>query len=107
MERKRWTSEENNILIEEVKRNFDNLSEAFRITSIRLNRSINAVSCHWYQHLSNPESKSYIGGSCFIGVSIEKRYKNRKICTKKSKQVPEPHKKSLWRKLLKLLGIDK
>ena len=64
-------------------------------------------SCHWYQHLSNPESKSYIGGSCFIGVSIEKRYKNRKICTKKSKQVPEPHKKSLWRKLLKLLGIDK
>lgn len=105
MERRRWTSRENEILIEEIKKNFDNLQEAFRIASRKLNRSHKAVQYHWYSCLSNPESKSYIGGTCFIGVSIEKRTRNRKVYTKKSIQEPKFHKRSLWKKLLSLLGI--
>ncbi len=107
MKYKKWTTEEDEILVKAVKDNFDNLQKGFREVAKELNRTISAVKQRWYSALSNPESKAYVGSSCFIGFGINKHYRNRKnYCAEYSKLEPEKSNPSIWGKILKLLGIN-
>lgn len=107
IKRKRWTTEDDEIVIQAVKDNFDNLSKGFREAAAKLNRTYNAVITRWYHVLSNPESKGYMGNSCFIGFSAEKRYINRKVHIEGfTKQEPIKSATSVWKKILKLLKLN-
>lgn len=107
MKRKKWTAEEDNMIVQAVKDNFDNLQKGFREVAEKLGRTTSAVSSRWYLALSNPESKAYVGSSCFIGFGTEKRYPNRKNYREGySKQEPEKSAPSFWSRILKLLGIN-
>lgn len=104
--RKRWTHEEDEMLIQAVKDNFDNLIKGFRKVSEITGRTVNGVAYRWYQVLSNPENKNYIGSSCFISFGIEKRYANRKNYYEGfSKQEPKKQSPSLWKRICRILGI--
>lgn len=107
MKRKKWTTEEDNMIVQAVKDNFDNLQKGFREVAEKLGRTKKAVQYRWYEKLSNPESKAYVGSSCFIGFGIEKCYSNRKNYYEGySKQEPEKSAPSFWSRILKLLGIN-
>lgn len=107
MKHKKWTAEDDKILVEAVKDNFNNLQKGFRKVAEKLDRTTSAVANRWYTALSNPEHKAYVGSSCFIGFSKDKIYKNRKnYCEEYSKHEPEKTAPSLWSKILKLLGIN-
>lgn len=107
MKYKRWTAEEDNMIVQAVKDNFDNLQKGFREVAEKLGRTTRAVSNRWYLALSNPSSKAYVGSSCFIGFGTDKRYLNRKNYREGySKQEPEKSAPSFWSKILKLLGIN-
>lgn len=106
MKHKKWTAEEDNMVVQAAKDNFDNLQKGFREVAKELGRTTGAVSSRWYLVLSNPESKAYVGSSCFIGFGAEKRYLNRKnYMSGRSKQEPEKSAPSFWGRILKLLGI--
>ena len=106
--KRKWTTEEDEILVQIVKDNFDNLVKGFNEASIKLNRTVYAVQTRWYQTLSNPESKHYVGSTCFIGFGEKKRYANRKVYVQgHSKQGPEKSNPSLWNKILKFLSTVK
>jgi len=105
--RKKWTAEEDKLIVQAVKNNFDNLAKGFREVAKEIGRTPGAVTTRWYQVLSNPENKGYIGSSCFIGFGTDKRYPNRKNYREGySKQEPEKSAPSFWGRILKLLGIN-
>ena len=106
MIKKRWTEEENELLVQAVKDNFNNLTQAFNQVANTTNRTVKSVSGHWYAELSNPMSKQYIGSVCFIGFSEKKSNINRKnYIPNKSIIKPQGMIKSLWNKIIKLFII--
>ena len=105
MKHKRWTAEEDKIVIQAVKENFENLSNGFRKASKKLDRTTPAIHYRWYYELSNPESKHYIGSTCFLGFGINKHYSNRKNYYNSVKVTPVKQSKSLWNKILNILHI--
>lgn len=76
MARRRWTQEEEGILVQAVQANPHNLSDCFRLVASRLNRTEKAVTLHWYTSLnvsSNPRV-----GTLFMTISNDSLYINRK-----------------------------
>lgn len=103
---KKWTAEEDNMLVQAVKENPDNLSRGFREVAEKTGRTVGAISFRWYVHLSNPESKHYVGSRCFINMGEKKKYPNRKNYVEGySNQKPEKSTKTIWRKFLRILGF--
>lgn len=91
MANRRWTKQEDDILMKNVIENYDNLSQvAFPKTAIELERSINGCRQRWYL-LAKTQN------ICFTSISEKKALKNRKslpknyaadynqICKKKGK----------------------
>lgn len=101
-ERKKWTKEEDDILVQAIKANPHNKAEAFRIASKKMERDVTSCSNRWYRHLSNPESKSY-AGCMFTLIGHSSRLDNRTIATNNVQ--PIKTNKSLWGKIKKLLGL--
>lgn len=102
--KKRWTKEEDEILVQAIKDNFYNKSQTFREVALKINHSKNSCSIRWYKYLSNPYSKHYIG-CCFLTIGRESTLNNRTLnrqCT-----IIKPTKSSLtiWNKIKKFLGL--
>lgn len=104
VEHKRWTKEEDKILVQAIKANPHNKAEAFRSVSKKLDRTEGAISYRWYNYLSNPESKYYIG-CMFTMIGHSTRMNNRTISNKHTHINPTPIKKGIWGKIKKLLGL--
>lgn len=99
----RWTAEEEEILVQAVKANPQNLSQAFRNASEQLPfRTYASVALRWYRRLNNPESPHYIG-TCFVLLSSNKKSINSKVDNTQTKTTK--NKISIWKKIKKLLGI--
>lgn len=104
--RNRWTDEEDKILVQVIKANPHNKAEAFRETAKKVNHSKKCCSNRWYQVLSNPEHKKYVG-CMFTTIGIESRLDNRTIDSHRSYIKPVKNKKGLWAKIKALLNINK
>lgn len=94
---KKWTKEEEEILVQAIQANPHNISEALRTASATINRSFNACQFHWYGVLS-PKNKPDKTGVSFVSIGKHTICKNRKNTTK-------PERYSLWSKIKRLLKL--
>ena len=72
--KKKWTEEEEEILVQAVKANPHNLSKTFREIAEKLDRTEVAVKIQWY-------TKTRSRSICFVTVSQGKKFKNGKNYT--------------------------
>lgn len=102
--RTRWTKEEDEILVQAIKANPHNKAKAFREVSEKVGRNPKCCSSRWYQSLSNPHSKHYVG-CMFTMIGVHTRYDNRTINRDKAHITPTKNKRGLWAKVKALLGL--
>lgn len=98
---KRWTKEEEEILVQAIAANPHNLSEALRTASNTINRSFSACQFHWYVVLSPKDKPSKMGIS-FVSVGPNTVYKNRK---NSGTSMIQPEKSTIWSRIKRLLKL--
>lgn len=74
---RKWTKEDEEILVQAIKANPYNITDACRSVSYQLDRSIRACYMHWYLVLS-PKHNTAKTGVSFIAVTTNSCYINRK-----------------------------
>jgi hypothetical protein len=90
---KKWTNEEDALLVRQVRAFPQNLSRCFLIVAESTGRSQKAVQAHWYTKVSKkPENM------CFFTASPKHVSKNRKNGMGVSTT------ESLWRRLIRLIS---
>ena len=99
--KKRWTKEEEEILVQAIQANPHNISEALRTASATINRSFKACEFHWYMVLSSKDNPTKIGIS-FVSIGQNTIYKNRK---NSRTSIVQPDKSTLWSKIKRLLKL--
>lgn len=98
----KWTAREDKVLVQAIEANPQNKAKAFNIVAEKFKVGFSVPRNRWYNHLSNPESKHYVGCKVTL-LSSAIRYDNR---TRKSKyQQPVKMKKSIWDKIKSLLKL--
>lgn len=95
---KRWSKEEEQVLLNCVKENPNNLQKAFKLAAIELKRSISSCSNRWYQTLNKTEV-------CFVTIGTKTKNKNKKIVTDNTSDNTETVKATIWEKIKKLLKL--
>lgn len=97
--KRKWTKEEEELLVKTVKANFHNLAEAFRKVSEQTGRSKDAVCHHWYY-------KTRLNSTCFIAISKDNKMHNGKnyVPDCGHNTSPTTSNKTLWGKIKALLG---
>lgn len=98
---KRWTKEEEEILVQAIQANPHNISEALRTVSNTINRSLNACYFRWYKVLSPKNNPTKIGIS-FVSIGPNTIYKNRK---NSGVSMVQPEKSTLWSRIKRLLKL--
>ena len=98
---KRWTKEEEEILVQAIQANPHNLTEAIRTASNTINRSFNACQFHWYGVLS-PKNKPNKIGISFVSIGPNTIYKNRK---NSGTSTVQPEKSTIWSRIKRLLKL--
>ena len=93
---KKWTSAEDTQVVDQVRKSPTNLTQAFKEAARVTGRSEKACSNRWYKVLSKDKNNA-----CFITISSKHQSLNRKNGTGTKCN------KSLFTKILKLLGIIK
>lgn len=101
---KKWTAEEDNILVQAIIANPYNKAQVFRAIANQLNRTVKATEFRWYGVLSNPENKHYVG-CLYTLVGIHSRLDNRTVYKDNYTMLPKQHSKSIWTKIKKLLSL--
>lgn len=100
-----WTKEEDNILIEAVKKSPYNKAKAFRAASEELLlRDYDSCSNRWYRHLSNPENPHYV--KLFTTVSNNAlQLENRVVSRDNTPISPKIIKETFWKRIKRILGF--
>ena len=100
--RKRWTTEENNILVQAITANPHNIKEACRYAATKLEgRTPKACELHWYKVIAPANNPIKLGVS-FLAVGPKTIYKNRK---NSGSSTIQPEKNTLWARIKKLIGL--
>lgn len=93
-----YTKEEDNIILEEVKKKPENISKAFIAVSKKINRSVLGIRNHYYRYLiKNTQNKMF-----FI-ASPHKKLANYKVKRKGMKAVPKKNSLSKWQRIIAIL----
>lgn len=95
---KKWTKEEEDILVQAIKANPYNIKQACLKASKQLNRSHTACCIHWYNKLSVKNKTSV----SFMTISPNSIYINRKNTTN---TIVKPVKTTLWDKIKKFFKL--
>ena len=98
---KKWTKEEEEILVQAISANPHNISEALRTASATINRSFGACQFHWYGILS-PKNKPNKIGISFVSIGQNTIYKNRK---NSGTSTVQPEKSTIWSRIKRLLKL--
>jgi hypothetical protein len=91
--RRRWTSEEEQVLIDQLRINPSNLARAFRNTSNITGRSPHSIEQRWYNKVRQSET-------VFMTIGARNMSVNSKVSNN-----PQPVRLPIWRRILKLLGL--
>lgn len=99
---KKWTDEENNILVQAITANPHNIKEACRCATTKL-EGRTSIACyrHWYQAIA-PTNNPTKSGISFMTIGSKTIYKNRK---NSKNSIVQPEKSTLWTKIKKLVGL--
>ena len=100
--RHRYDEEEDALILQVADNYPQNLSEGFRELSDKLGLTPTALSSRYYKLKKQDLGK---GSYSFVVVSKKKVVKDRKVVRQGCPIKPEKNKVSLWRKILKLLGV--
>lgn len=95
--KKKWTKEEDKILIKEIKETPENLKSAFQRTGKKIGRTTSACMFRWYGVVSKMYNKD-VNSVCFAIYSSRKYGVNRKNV---SEDIPVKH-LSIWQRILKM-----
>ena len=97
---KKWTPEEDRVVIKQVQKHCDNLKLAFEESSrILEDRTTAAIAQRWYDYIRKDETKM----ACFAFVGKNMVIKNGKRPSRRIKK--QKHKVSIWEKVKKLLNL--
>lgn len=91
--RRRWTNEEEQVLIDQVRINPSNLTRAFRNASNIIGRSPHSCEQRWYGKVRHSEA---------VFMTIGAR--NMSVNSKNSDNT-QPVSVPIWRRILRLLGL--
>ena len=95
----RWTAEEEQVLTDQIKRNANNLMEAFRKAGNLINRSPGACAYHWYGVMLKNSNTAV----CLVTVGYKTKNINRKVVTDNTYNNTEKTTVSWWKKFLAFL----
>jgi len=99
--RKRWTAEEDRVLLDQVKRHANNLQEGFRESARLLNRTKYACKYRWYSYaMHSPEANV-----CFATIGYRTKNVNRKNVSKRTSDNTEKKSTCWWKSILKFLKL--
>lgn len=96
---RRWTEEEEQVLLGQIKKNANNLSEAFRKASAIINRSVASCQSRWYKTLCRNSNTEI----CLITIGRGTKNVNRKNVASNTSDNTEKTTISWWNKLLAFL----
>lgn len=100
--RRRWTKEEEEILVQAISANPHNISEACRYAATKLEgRTSDTCYRHWYQAIAPAQNPTKLGVS-FLAIGPKTVYKNRK---NSGNTFVKPEKNTLWKKIKKIIGL--
>lgn len=91
--RRRWTNEEEQVLIDQVRQNPGNLARAFRATSQIIERDWRSIRQHWYSKVRHSEA-------VFMTIGANAMSVNSKVSDN-----TQPVSVPIWRRILNLLGL--
>lgn len=91
---KKWSNDEEEVVISCVKESPENLKEAFTKASTMINRTPSAITTRWYDTISNNADKH---STCFMCISKRKYARNRKNV---KKDIPAHTNNSIWGRLI-------
>lgn len=96
--RRRWTNEEEQVLISQVRQSPNNLARAFRATSEIIGRNSHCVEQRWYSKVRHSEP-------IFMTIGPKTNNVNTKNTIQGQYNNTERVGLSIWRRILKLLGL--
>lgn len=100
--KKRWTEEEDRLLVQAITANPTNIKEALMQVSKTLDRTFYACHLRWYRVLSITQNSTK-ASTLFMTVGSKTVYKNRKNSS--SNSTIKPIKSNLWNTIKKFLKI--
>lgn len=99
---KKWTIEEEKVLIAQIQKNPGNLKKAFICTTELIQRTERAIALHYYNIMLKNKSKlpkSYM----YMTISKDKALVNKKVAKEIDYIEVKPN---LWDKIKKLFGFN-
>ena len=97
--KRKWTTEEERVLVDQITRSANNLTEAFRRTSRLVGRTEAACAYHWYYVVSKREDPSV----CFVTIGQKTKNVNRKNVASNTSDNTEKISTRWWRRFLNFL----
>lgn len=97
--KRKWTTEEEQVLIDQITRNANNIKEALVKTSKLIDRTEAACMYHWYMVISKRKDSSV----CFATIGYKTRNINRKVVRANTTDNTEVTTISWWKKVINLL----
>lgn len=101
MKARRWTKEEEELIVKAMQNNPGNYTKAFRETAEQIGRTYRAVQYHWYGKMS-PASNPTKSGILVTLLTPTYKYDNRK---NSGTAISQPQKSTLWTKIKKFIGL--
>ena len=96
--KRKWTTEEERVLVDQITRSANNIQEAFRRTSKLIDRTEAACVYHWYMVVLKKEDPSV----CFVTIGHKTKNVNRKNVASNTSDNTETS-TSWWRRFLSFL----